>query len=158
MNQLESIRRNLLNASAYQKMIYPAPPMFLKQQLSDAWGRYYRLAQFEEQSQPRPGKSNQFGFVVIAALAVAGLATMFGGSWLLGREYNESKRLELLNKCIAEATQRGAPLVTAQNECNKLYSGKGLIDIELGPGGLNTTLLLMGGITILGLFVVAKYL
>jgi len=158
MTQLEQIRQNLLQASAYQSAIYPYPPAQLKQELNDAWQRYYHLSELADQQRPRPGKKDEMGFVVITALAIAGLATIFGGTWLLGREFNESKRIELLNKCIAEATQSGIPLSKAQTECNKLYAGKGFIDVDLGPGGLNTTLLLAGGLGILGLIMAAKYL
>lgn len=156
--RLEQIRTNLLQASASLNEILPYPPLDLKQQLASAWGRYFRLVEMVDAQKPRPGKQD-LGFLPLVIAGVVGLVALMGGSAYIIHEVNESERLAKLNKCIAEATKQGVPITQAQNDCYKLYgqaTTKPLIDV--GVGGINTTLLLAGGLGILGLVIAGKYL
>ena len=155
--RLEQIRKNLLEASASLNEILPYPPLELKQELSADWGRYFRLVEMVDAQKPRPGKQD-LGFLPIVIAGVVGLVALMGGSAYIAHELNESERLSQLNKCIAEATKQGVPIVQAQNNCYKLWgkiAAKPLIDV--GVGGINTTLLLAGGLGILGLIIAGKY-
>lgn len=157
--RLEQIRTNLLQASASLNEILPYPPLDLKQQLAAAWGRYFRLVEMVDASKPRPGKQQDLGFLPIVIAGVVGLMALMGGSAYIAHELNESDRMAKLNKCIADATKQGVPITQAQNDCYKLYGQakpKPLIDV--GVGGINTTLLLAGGLGILGLIIAGKYL
>ena len=156
--RLEQIRKNLLEASASLNEILPYPPLELKQQLSEAWGRYFRLVEMVDASKPRLGKQD-FGFLQFLIAGVVGLVAIMGGGAYIAHELNESERIAQLNKCIAESTKQGVPITQAQNNCYKLYgqpTGRPLIDV--GVSGINTTLLLAGGLGILGLIIAGKYL
>lgn len=156
--RLEQIRTNLLEASASLNEILPYPPLELKQELSAAWGRYFRLVEMVDASKPRPGKQQDLGFIWFVVAGVAGLMALMGGSAYIAHELNESDRMAKLNKCVADATKQGVPISQAQNDCYKLYgkaTAKPLIDV--GVGGINTTLLLAGGLGILGLVIAGKY-
>lgn len=156
--RLEQIRKNLLEASASLNEILPYPPLELKQELSVAWGRYFRLVEMVDAQKPRPGKQD-LGFLPLVIAGVVGLMALMGGSAYIAHELNKSERMAKLNKCIADMTKEGVPITKAQNDCYKLYgepAARPIIDV--GVGGINTTLLLVGGLGILGLIIAGKYL
>ena len=157
--KLEQIRKNLLSASASLNAILPYPPIALKQELVAAWERYFRLVEMVDAARPRPGKPQNLGILPFVIAGVVGLVALMGGGAYIAYELNESDRMAKLTKCIADATKQGMPLSQAQDKCNQLYGkqpSKPIIDV--GIGGINTTLLLAGGLGILGLVIAGKYL
>jgi len=167
--KLEQIRKNLLSASASLNAILPYPPIALKQELVAAWERYFRLVEMVDAARPRPGKPlnavvqplspQNLGILPFVIAGVVGLVALMGGGAYIAYELNESDRMAKLSKCIADATKQGMPLSQAQDKCNQLYGkqpSKPIIDV--GVGGLNTSLLLMGGLGVLGLVIATKYL
>ena len=140
----------------------PYAPQQLVQEVNAAWVRFQKINQQLRAAIPAMSQQNgnNFGQIVaisIAVAAAAGLNAIFGGTWLITRELNKSKRLKKLSECIENATKTGLSLEKAQKNCDQLYGkGNGSL-INIGGLGVPTkTLLIIGAVFIGGLILYKK--
>lgn len=155
MRELEQIKQNLLEATASLRRMGPYAPTQLVQEVEAAWARLQNLYR----QLPARRRSNNLGIISLIIVGSAiGLASIFGGSYLIGRELNESNRLKKLAECIENATKMGMSLTKAQKNCNQLY-GKGNSSlIKVGGLGISTTTLIIIGAVFIGGLILYKKL
>ena len=154
MRELEKIRNNLLDATMSLRRMGPYAPKQLIQEVEAAWVRLRDL----NRQLPARRRSNNLGIISLIIVGSAiGLASIFGGSWLIGRELNESDRLKKLAECIENATKTGISLEKAQKTCNQLYGkGNGAL-INVGGMGISTkTLIIIGAVFVGGIILYKK--